>query len=562
MNTGKLLRRKQILNRAWNLGSNAGLEALESRMLLSAPYVTVMSPFEAGQGVGVSTKVSVRFDQGMNPTTISSSTFQLFDSFNNQVSGRISYNSVNQTVTFDANAPLAYSTGYRAVVKGGTSGVKNSNNEAMGGDVQWTFTTSAAPEEGPGGPILVVTAGSNAFSSYYAEILRAEGLNEFATADLSSVSTSMLASYDVVILGEASLTSGQVGMFTDWVTSGGNLIAMRPDRQLSNLLGLNYAGSTQTEGYLLVNTTSGPGVGITGETMQFHGVADRYTINDAVSIATLYSSASNATSYPAVTVRTVGTQGGQAAAFTFDLARSIVYTRQGNPAWAGQERDNAAGSGTDVIRPDDLFNGGNVADWVDLNKVSIPQADEQQRLLANMVTQMNADQMPLPRFWYLPDGAKAALIMTGDDHAYGSGAVSNRFDDFLENSPSGSSASSWTANHGTVYMFPSTNVMSREQAAYYTANGFEIALHVQSLVGNYESTEQLNEFYNTQLATFNALYPNLPTPSTHRMHAIIWSDYTSQPEVEFDHRIRLDTNYYYYPDFWMLNYPGIFTGSG
>ena len=43
-------------------------------------------------------------------------------------------------------------------------------------------------------------------------------------------------------------------------------------------------------------------------------------------------------------------------------------------------------------------------DWVDLNKVAIPQADEQQRLLANMITQMNLDKMPLPRFWYFPKG--------------------------------------------------------------------------------------------------------------------------------------------------------------
>ena len=75
--------------------------------------------------------------------------------------------------------------------------------------------------------------------------------------------------------------------------------------------------------------------------------------------------------------------GGHAAAFTFDLARSIVYTRQGNPAWSGQERD-----GNGPIRSDDLFFGaaaGDVqADWVDLNKVAIPQADEQQRLLANL----------------------------------------------------------------------------------------------------------------------------------------------------------------------------------
>jgi hypothetical protein len=43
--------------------------------------------------------------------------------------------------------------------------------------------------------------------------------------------------------------------------------------------------------------------------------------------------------------------GGQAAAFTFDLARSIVQTRQGNPAWAGQERDGQPGP----IRSNDLF---------------------------------------------------------------------------------------------------------------------------------------------------------------------------------------------------------------
>ncbi len=53
-----------------------------------------------------------------------------------------------------------------------------------------------------------------------------------------------------------------------------------------------------------------------------------------------------------MTLRSVGTSGGQAAAFTYDLARSVVYTRQGNPAWAAQERDGFA-----PIRSDDLFYG-------------------------------------------------------------------------------------------------------------------------------------------------------------------------------------------------------------
>ena len=39
-------------------------------------------------------------------------------------------------------------------------------------------------------------------------------------------------------------------MFSDWVNSGGRLIAMRPDKKLAGLLGMKDAGSTLSEGYL------------------------------------------------------------------------------------------------------------------------------------------------------------------------------------------------------------------------------------------------------------------------------------------------------------------------
>ncbi len=70
-------------------------------------------------------------------------------------------------------------------------------------------------------------------------------------------------------------------MFTNWVTAGGNLIAMRPDKKLASLLGLTDAAATLAEGYLLVNTAAAPGAGIVGQTMQFHGTADRYTLSGA-----------------------------------------------------------------------------------------------------------------------------------------------------------------------------------------------------------------------------------------------------------------------------------------
>jgi hypothetical protein len=83
--------------------------------------------------------------------------------------------------------------------------------------------------------------------------------------------------------------------------------------------------------YLLVNTASGPGAGIVDQTLQYHGLADLYQLDGAAEIARLYTGATTPTINPAVTWRSIGSNGGQAAAFTYDLARSIVYTRVTGP---------------------------------------------------------------------------------------------------------------------------------------------------------------------------------------------------------------------------------------
>ena len=211
---------------------------------------------------------------------------------------------------------------------------------------------AADPAQGPGGPILVVTSGPSTYGTYYAEILRTEGFNAFQVADIGAVTPTMLAGYDVVLL--ARCRCGAQSDARNWVTGGGNLIAMAPDVQLAGLLGLTAGGTPLAEGYLLVDTTSAPGNGIVGQTMQFHGSANRWTLNGATSIATLYSGASTATGSPAVSLHNAGS--GKAAAFAYDLATSIVYTRHGNPAWAAQERDGFA-----PIRSDDMFYGAKTA---------------------------------------------------------------------------------------------------------------------------------------------------------------------------------------------------------
>jgi hypothetical protein len=399
------------------------------------------------------------------------------------------------------------------------------------------------------GPMLIISSASNPFSTYYAEILRAEGLNAFAVNDIATVSSSVLSSYDVVILGDITLTTGQVTMLSDWVNAGGHLIAMHPDKKLAGLLGLTDLSSTLSDAYLLVNTSSGSGAGIVNQTIQYHGTADRYSLSGASSVATLYSNATTSTSSPAITLKSVGSNGGQAAAFTYDLARSVVYTRQGNPAWSGQERD-----GQTPIRSDDLF----YPNWVDLNKVAIPQADEQQRLLANLIIQMNFSKKPLPRFWYFPRGNQAVVIMTGDDHD-GNG-TSGRFDDYMALSPSGCSVANWECIRGTSYIY-SSNGLTNSQAAAYNAAGFEVALHVNTGCANW-TLSSLATYFTDQLSEWLASYPSLTSPVTNRTHCIVWSDYVTQPQVELANGIRLDTNYYYWPEAWINDRPGLFTGSG
>ena len=409
----------------------------------------------------------------------------------------------------------------------------------------------------PGGPILLVTDSSDPFGDYLQEILFNEGFNAFDVVDISSLTSQDLASHDIAILARMTLSPAQVTLLSTWVDDGGQLIAMQPDPQLAGLLGLSGGQSSLAEGYLLIDTSKAPGNGLVGETMQFHGTADLYTLNGAESLATLYSDASTATPNPAVTLASVGANGGQAAAFTYDLARSVVYTRQGNPTWADQERD-----GFIPIRSDDKFFGDAVGDpqpdWIDLNKVAIPQADEQQRLLANLILTMNRVNMPLPRFWYFPRGEKAVLLMTGDDHA--NNGTAGRFDQFLALSPAGCSVEAWECIRGTSYIYPDTPLTDAEVAAYDAA-GFEISLHLNTFCGDYTSASLQNDYTN-QLATFATNFPSLPAPLTQRHHCLVWSDWITGAEVQLQNGIRLDTSYYYWPPSWVQDRPGFFNGSG
>ncbi|WP_159401045.1 Ig-like domain-containing protein [Streptomyces sp. NRRL B-24484] len=411
------------------------------------------------------------------------------------------------------------------------------------------------PGSGPGseGPILLVGNAANPYTAYYGEILKAEGLNYYKQTDLSAVTAALLANYDVVLLGETALTPAQVAMFTTWTNGGGRLVAMRPDKQLAGLLGLTATTGTLADAYLKIDTSAAPGAGLTADTMGFHGTADRWTLNGATAVAALHDDANTASGNPAVTLRTAGS--GRAAAFTFDLAKSVVQTRQGNIAWAGQQRDS-----TDGYEASEMFFGTNgQPNWNDLNKALIPIADEQQRLLANLITLMDSAKKPLPRFWYFPRDVKAVVVMSGDDH--GIGGTVGRWDSYISQSPAGCSVADWECVRGSSYIY-TNDPMTPAQAQSYTDEGFEVGVHVTTDCKPWGTTANLQQLYSGQLGAWKAKYGSLPNPSSSRTHCVEWDDWATQAKTKLANGIRLDMDYYYYPSAFVQDRPGYFNGTG
>lgn len=465
------------------------------------------------------------------------------------VPGSLRFNGALDTATLqptDRLKPGAYTVEVKLPDSSGTEKMLDS----------WRFQVKKPVNlaNGNGGSLLLL-ADPGTRDSYLAEILRAEGLNSFDTVAPELVTADVLDRHSVAIIGAHSGTTELADRLQGWVREGGDVVAMRPRGRLATLAGLKATGQRLTDDYLKVNTSRAPGRGITGETMQFHGTASGYDVSPGTEVvASLFATANSRTELPAVTLRDAADLHGHVAAFSYDLATSVMYSRQGNPKWSGEERD-----GIPPIRPDDLFRGTDgEADYLDLDKIGIPQADEQMRLLTNIIEQLHQDAVPLPRFWYLPHGANVALLMASDDHATGDGTKSS-FEHMLTLDPVDCSVRLWECPRATSWIYPSSPMTDGEAAEFFD-DGFDMGAHVTTQCQNW-TPASLDVSFARSLAAFREKYPSLPEQVGSRLHCIAWSDWTSQPHVERSWGIRLDMNYYNWPPTWIQDRPGYMTGS-
>jgi hypothetical protein len=417
------------------------------------------------------------------------------------------------------------------------------------------FHNSGCREDGNSSfPILVLATKAN-FSLYTPEILKAEGLNEFITDSLTNTKVTLqyLKRFDIVLLGETSLTSDDKGKLTAYVKDGGNLIALRPDRQLDEIFGLIVEKGTVDEGYIKIDTGD-IGKGLVSATMQFHGKSDIYKLNGASEIAGLYSDSCKSAESPSVVINNYGN--GHAVAFSYNLAKSIVLTRQGNPEWAGEERDKVDGpTATDLFYP----LSGEVQ-WNDPAKIAIPQADEQMRLLTHIIEKLSSYKKPLPRFWYFPDNYKSVFIFTIDGEDTPADEIDSEIKDV-------------NARGASVTLYEIGTYISPSQVNSWRSKGNEVAIHYND-VPNYANPTffNMNVVLDTMTSNFHNAYGI--SPGTVRNHWVVWCskdssgmrNFAEQAMLEEKYGIGLDCNYYQfggnkvYPN-W-LGDVGHFTGSG
>ena len=84
----------------------------------AAPVVTGETPASGATGVATNTEVTATFNQAVQASSITTTTFTLKNSSGTAVAATVAYNSSTDTATLTPSAALAYGTTYTATVSG------------------------------------------------------------------------------------------------------------------------------------------------------------------------------------------------------------------------------------------------------------------------------------------------------------------------------------------------------------------------------------------------------------------------------------------------------------
>ena len=114
----------------------------------SALQVTQMRPADGGRDIEAETRMTVRFNDALDPATLTPDRVRLVDSKDRVVSGAVRFGADPWTLVFVPSAPLVHRNRHELTIKGGVSGVRGETGRMLPADVTASFETAprkAAP---------------------------------------------------------------------------------------------------------------------------------------------------------------------------------------------------------------------------------------------------------------------------------------------------------------------------------------------------------------------------------------------------------------------------------
>ena len=129
-----------------DLSGNSLAEVFNSTFtVLSTPASPTVKSVNTGNGgeiFPVDGSITVEFSEAMNPDSINTNTFIVFNG-NSAVSGTVSYDASTNKAIFTPDNPLNYTTSYTVNL---TTGISSASGVSLTDDITWAFTTVNPPD--------------------------------------------------------------------------------------------------------------------------------------------------------------------------------------------------------------------------------------------------------------------------------------------------------------------------------------------------------------------------------------------------------------------------------
>ena len=288
--------------------------------------VNSVTPATGSTGVAVTSSVTATFNEVMEASTFTSSTFTLTAAGGTAVTGNVSYTSGTSTAVFTPASPLAYNTAYTATI---TTGVQNPAGTALGANEIWSFTTAAGPAPTitavtPGNGSTGVAAGTTVTATF-SEAMRASTItaSTFTLTPQGGAAVSATVSYDATAF-TATLTPNQ--SLTPGVTYAAAVTTGVVGATGSALGNVNSWSFTTAEGPVPTVTAVTPASGTTGNaiastvTATFSEAMDPTTVTTGVTGSTFTLTGGGASVTGTITVDPTNT------IFTFTPSAPLAYS--------------------------------------------------------------------------------------------------------------------------------------------------------------------------------------------------------------------------------------------